>query len=73
MSTTIGTEIAKRMMAVETITTAPADPGTPMEKTWSAKKGEIKGKGLETYLCPSEMKEYATRGEKQQHYQIDAN
>jgi hypothetical protein len=43
--------------ATETTTPTPADPGTHMESTWSAKKGEIKEKGMVTEPSPSETKE----------------
>jgi hypothetical protein len=43
--------------ATEVITPAPADPGTHMERTCPAKKGEIKEEGIETDPSPTETRE----------------
>jgi hypothetical protein len=54
-STPSGTKTAQWRRATEMVTAtikpAPADPGTPMERTWSAKKGEVK-KGCKQTLHP---------------------
>jgi hypothetical protein len=57
MSTPSRIKIAEQRRATEIIIPTPTDPGTPMEKTWCAKKGEIKEEGMETDPSPSEMKE----------------
>jgi hypothetical protein len=56
MSTLSLTEIAEWRRAAEIITPAPADPGTPVKRTWSAKEGEIKEEGMETDPSPHKMK-----------------
>jgi hypothetical protein len=46
MTTPSGTKTAQWRKTTEIVTKAikpvPADPGTPMKRTWSAKKGEVK-------------------------------
>jgi hypothetical protein len=57
MSTPSGIEIAEWRRAAETITPALAGPGTPMDRTWSAKKEEIEEEWMEKGPSPSEMKQ----------------
>jgi hypothetical protein len=57
MSTPSGTEIAEWRRVTETITPAPADPGIPIKRTLSVKRGEVKGEGMETEPSPSKTKD----------------